>query len=222
MVKFYKEALKRGREAPDRRRLPGARGGRAGRTFARELPVPVTGGLPQPDAAGQPRLPGRRSSAACRCWSAPGSPARCRRADRAVRRPPRATSGARSCNGRDAEAERALERWQALFGDRFYLEVQRTGRPVEEGYIAAGGGPGRAPCGAGGRDQRRALPDAPTSSRRTRRACASMTARCWPTRAACGATRESSTCARRRRWRRCSRTCPRRSRTPWRSRGAAA
>ena len=34
--------------------------------------------------------------------------------------------------------------------------------------------------------------------------------------------RRSSTCARRRRWPSCSPTCPRRWRTPWRSRGAAA
>ena len=34
--------------------------------------------------------------------------------------------------GRDDEAERNLQRWQALCGDRFYLEVQRTGRAGEE------------------------------------------------------------------------------------------
>jgi len=39
-------------------------------------------------------------------------------------------------NGREAEAERALERWQALFPGRYYLELQRLGRPFEEGYIA--------------------------------------------------------------------------------------
>jgi DNA polymerase III subunit alpha len=39
-------------------------------------------------------------------------------------------------NGRDAEAERALEAWLALFPGRFYLELQRLGRPFEEGYIA--------------------------------------------------------------------------------------
>ncbi|HET7757853.1 MAG TPA: DNA polymerase III subunit alpha [Steroidobacteraceae bacterium] len=40
-------------------------------------------------------------------------------------------------NGREAEAERALERWQALLPGRFYLELQRLGRPFEEPYIAA-------------------------------------------------------------------------------------
>ncbi len=34
--------------------------------------------------------------------------------------------------GRDDEAERCLSRWQELCGDRFYLEVQRTGRASEE------------------------------------------------------------------------------------------
>jgi DNA polymerase-3 subunit alpha len=36
--------------------------------------------------------------------------------------------------GRDAEALRCLEQWQSLCGDRFYLEVQRTGRAGEEVY----------------------------------------------------------------------------------------
>ena len=39
-------------------------------------------------------------------------------------------------NGREAEAERALNDWLDLFGDRFYLELQRVGRAEEEGYIA--------------------------------------------------------------------------------------
>ena len=34
--------------------------------------------------------------------------------------------------GRDDEAERCLTRWQELCGDRFYLEVQRTGRGGEQ------------------------------------------------------------------------------------------
>src|SRR5471030_861261 len=39
-------------------------------------------------------------------------------------------------NGREIEAERALDCWLALFQDRFYLELQRVGRPEEESYIA--------------------------------------------------------------------------------------
>jgi DNA polymerase-3 subunit alpha len=38
--------------------------------------------------------------------------------------------------GRAEEARRLLERWQALFGDRYYLEVQRTGRAGDEELIA--------------------------------------------------------------------------------------
>ncbi len=34
--------------------------------------------------------------------------------------------------GRDDEAERCLERWRSFCGDRFYLEVQRTGRAGEQ------------------------------------------------------------------------------------------
>jgi len=37
--------------------------------------------------------------------------------------------------GRDDEARRLLGHWTALFGDRFYLEVQRTGRAGEEEYL---------------------------------------------------------------------------------------
>ena len=40
-------------------------------------------------------------------------------------------------NGRERDAERLLDQWLALFPDRFYLELQRVGRPEEEGYIAA-------------------------------------------------------------------------------------
>ena len=39
--------------------------------------------------------------------------------------------------GRDDEAVRCLIRWQELCGDRFYLEVQRTGRANEEVYAEA-------------------------------------------------------------------------------------
>src|SRR5579864_3808177 len=39
-------------------------------------------------------------------------------------------------NGREADAERALEAWRALFPNRYYLELQRLGRQLEEAYIA--------------------------------------------------------------------------------------
>ena len=40
-------------------------------------------------------------------------------------------------NGREREANQALDFWLHLFDDRFYLELQRVGRPGEEAYIAA-------------------------------------------------------------------------------------
>jgi DNA polymerase-3 subunit alpha len=39
--------------------------------------------------------------------------------------------------GRDDEAARCLARWQELCGDRFYLEVQRTGRAGEQAVTEA-------------------------------------------------------------------------------------
>jgi DNA polymerase-3 subunit alpha len=39
--------------------------------------------------------------------------------------------------GRDDEAARCLNRWLALCGDRFYLEVTRSGRPGEQAYAEA-------------------------------------------------------------------------------------
>jgi DNA polymerase III subunit alpha len=39
-------------------------------------------------------------------------------------------------NGREADAERALSEWRALFPNRYYLELQRLGRQFEESYIA--------------------------------------------------------------------------------------
>jgi DNA polymerase-3 subunit alpha len=39
-------------------------------------------------------------------------------------------------NGREADAERVLERWCSLLPGRYYLELQRLGRQFEETYIA--------------------------------------------------------------------------------------
>ncbi len=39
--------------------------------------------------------------------------------------------------GKDEEAARCLARWQGLCGDRFYLEIQRTGRAGEQAYAEA-------------------------------------------------------------------------------------
>jgi DNA polymerase III subunit alpha len=38
-------------------------------------------------------------------------------------------------NGRIAEAHRAARGWRALFGDRYYLELQRLGRPDDEALV---------------------------------------------------------------------------------------
>ena len=40
-------------------------------------------------------------------------------------------------NGREADALAIAREWQELFGDRYYLELQRLGRPDEETQIAA-------------------------------------------------------------------------------------
>src|SRR5580658_837155 len=40
-------------------------------------------------------------------------------------------------NGRTPDAQAQLDYWLGLFGDRFYLELQRLGRRDEESYIAA-------------------------------------------------------------------------------------
>ncbi|WP_211825608.1 DNA polymerase III subunit alpha [Kistimonas asteriae] len=39
--------------------------------------------------------------------------------------------------GHPEEAEQLLSEWQSVFGDRFYLELQRTGRPGDESYLHA-------------------------------------------------------------------------------------
>jgi DNA polymerase-3 subunit alpha len=40
-------------------------------------------------------------------------------------------------NARERDADRALDQWIELFDNRFYIELQRIGRPEEEAYIAA-------------------------------------------------------------------------------------
>jgi DNA polymerase-3 subunit alpha len=50
---------------------------------------------------------------------------------------PQGDIGSAVARGRDDEAARCLARWQELCGDRFYLEVQRTGRQGEQVYNEA-------------------------------------------------------------------------------------
>ena len=94
--------------------------------------------------------------------------------------------------GRDEEALRCLERWQSLCGDRFYLEVQRTGRAGEQVYTEAAleMAQERGVAAVATNDVRFL---AAASSMRTRRGCASATARCWPTPAGRAATPRNST-----------------------------
>jgi len=40
-------------------------------------------------------------------------------------------------NGRERDADRLIDQWSEIFGDRFYIELQRLGRPDEEAYIAS-------------------------------------------------------------------------------------
>ena len=50
---------------------------------------------------------------------------------------PEGDIGQAFARGKDDEAARCLARWQALCGNRFYLEVHRTGRPGEDVYTEA-------------------------------------------------------------------------------------
>jgi DNA polymerase-3 subunit alpha len=50
---------------------------------------------------------------------------------------PEGDIGQAFARGKDVEAARCLARWQELCGDRFYLEVQRTGRAGEQVYTEA-------------------------------------------------------------------------------------
>lgn len=45
--------------------------------------------------------------------------------------------GQKLLTGHSDEAESLLEEWQTALGDRFYLELQRTGRPGDENYLHA-------------------------------------------------------------------------------------
>ena len=95
-------------------------------------------------------------------------------------------------------AEERLRHWLALFGDRYYLQLVRTGRVGEENCLHAS-------------VELAAHLDV----------CASMTAAPWTIRGVRTTTVNSSTCAARRRWRSCSATSRRRWRIRSRLRAAA-
>ena len=135
--------------------------------------------------------------------------------------PPRRRRRRAGCRATPQAAHRAACDWAAWFPQRYYLEVQRAGRPDDDALV---GGHRRARGGARvarGRDPSGAVPDArgfpAARSARVHRGRATSS----PTRAGRGASRPSSTSRRRPRWPRASPTCPRRSPTAWRSRSAA-
>ena len=115
--------------------------------------------------------------------------------------------------GRDEEAVRCLARWQGLCGDRFYLEVQRTGRAGESAYSEAVMELARAHgvAAVATNDVRfldaRGVRGARGAGLHPRRRAAR---RCEPAR---GATPRSNISKRRRRWPSCSPTRPSCSRT---------
>jgi DNA polymerase-3 subunit alpha len=124
-------------------------------------------------------------------------------------------------NGREQEAEQALDRWLELFDNRFYLELQRIGRPGEEPYIAS----------AVALASRRGVPVVATNDVRFLKPDdfeaheARVCIHDGTLLADAGRVRkytQQQYLAHPRRWPSCSRTFPRHSRTAWRSRAAAA
>ncbi len=181
MVKFYRAALARGHQAHHRRRSARARGRRAPAALAHHAAVPDPDRLPQRHAAREPRLSRRPAARRSARSSAAGSQPRASTGLIALSCATEAMSAARWSTAREADAERALDYWLALLPDRFYIELQRLGRPTRKA-TSPPPWPRRPPRRAGGRDQRRALPRSRATSSRTRRASASTTARCSPIR----------------------------------------
>ncbi len=136
MVKFHREAEKQRCQADHRRGLVDRRAGRSRGARAADASRPEPGGIPQPHPARFPQLsrgPGPRPAPACAGMAGRRLDGR---ADRAFGRYP-GRHRPRAARGAVPRMPRAqLERWSVLFGDRFYLEVQRTGRPGEEEVIA--------------------------------------------------------------------------------------
>ncbi len=169
------------------------------------------------------RLP-RRASGRRRRWSsATGSTRAHRRGLIALSGAWEGDVGRALLTGRRAQARRLLQDWKSLFGDRYYLELQRIGRATRRGLCRRA--PWRWPPSAACRwsPPMTCASCSRAISTRTRRASASTTARLLadPTRRRRYHARAVPAHVRSR-WRSCSRTCPRRSPTRWRSRAAAA
>ncbi len=122
--------------------------------------------------------------------------------------------------GRQDEAARLLEDWLALFGDRYYLEVQRTGRPGEEEYIrAALALIARHPAPVVATNDVRFLVAGDFEAHEARVCIRDGMLLDDPARPRRYSDRQYLRTPRK--WPSCSPTCPRRSRTPSRSRAAA-
>ena len=133
----------------------------------------------------------------------------------------RATSAQALARGRPRRREALARDWATDFPGAFYIEVQRVDPRTQRALVqAAVALAGRARA-AGRRDAPGAVRQARGLHAPTKRACASRRATCWATSAARATSARRSTSSRRPRWPSSSPTCPRRSRTRWRSRAAA-
>ena len=140
-------------------------------------------GLPEPVRAAGARLDAERREGAGRLqagWLREHG----RGPDRAVGRPGRAGRPGPAC--RAIPNARATSRWswRRIFPHRFYIELQRAGRPDDEAHVARRRAAGRAPQPAGRRHASGAVHRPRTTTRRTRRGSASPRAKSWATRAA--------------------------------------
>ena len=107
-----------------------------------------------------------------------------------------------------------------MFLHRFYMEIQRAGRPDDEAHVVAAvrlAARLNLPVVATHPVQFATAEDYEAHEAR----CASLKEKFWATRVACAASRVSSISSRLRRWRHCLPMCLRPSPTPARSRSAA-
>ena len=84
------------------------------------------------------RAPGSRArNAVCRSSIGPGWMPKPPRDSSRCRDSAEGDVGRAIANGREADALAIAREWQQLFGDRYYLELQRLGRPDDETQVAA-------------------------------------------------------------------------------------
>ena len=144
-----------------------------------------------------------------------------RRPDRAVRRARRRRRPGAAAGQRRRRGARRRAIGPRCFPDRYYLEVQRAGHADDDALVAATVRLAARARAAGRRDASGAVP-APRGFPRARGARLHRRGLRARRPAAAAALHAGAVFQdRRRRWRRRSPTCPRRSRTRWRSRSAA-